>query len=195
MTAYPLTSPRFIDLKSGKFSRRSRLPLGREYVWKISTGVVRTITYLEDGNAVTLGFWGAGDVVGRVLSKANPFQIECVTPVEAAILPMSRISEATDEIILHSQRLQDFLEIVHSRPVDISLMRFLTWLAKRFGQNIEQGQLIDLRLTHQEIAETIGTTRVTVTRLLKDFENRGIIQRRLNRFVILHEQADWHYEI
>lgn len=35
--------------------------------------------------------------------------------------------------------------------------------------------MIGLRLTHQEIAEVLGTTRVTVTRLLNQFEKKGII--------------------
>jgi CRP-like cAMP-binding protein len=72
----------------------------------------------------------------------------------------------------------------------------LTWLAKKFGHQVEQGQLIELRLTHQEISEIIGTTRVTVTRLLNDFEKQGIIQRLPRKFIVLHEkQPYWHYEI
>lgn len=53
---------------------------------------------------------------------------------------------------------------------------------------VEQGQLIDLRLTHQEIAEVIGTTRVTVTRLLKQFEREAIITSR-RRLIILSKKA------
>jgi CRP-like cAMP-binding protein len=72
----------------------------------------------------------------------------------------------------------------------------LSWLAKKFGQEVAQGQLIDLRLTHQEIAEIMGTTRVTVTRLLKELETQGIIQRLPRKFIVLHEkQPFWHYEI
>lgn len=51
------------------------------------------------------------------------------------------------------------------------------WLAQKFGREVEQGQLIDLRLTHTDIAEVIGGTRVTVTRLLSQFEQDGIINR------------------
>lgn len=88
------------------------------------------------------------------------------------------------------------MEILHCRPVECSLLRLFVWLAKRFGQQVEQGQLIDLRLTHQEIAELIGATRVTVTRMLKEFEKQGIIQRLPHRCVVLQEQQPfWHYEI
>lgn len=74
------------ELKSA-FARRSLLPLKQDALWKIETGVVRTLTLLEDGTPITLGLWGSGDVVGKILSKAEPLQIECLTPVEATLLP------------------------------------------------------------------------------------------------------------
>lgn len=194
-TTLPLfSSP--AQLKRRKFVRRSILPLEQDYLWRIETGVVRTLTWLEDGTLIPLGLWGSGDIVGKALSKGEPYQIECLTSVEATLLPLSRWQEVNESMILHIHRLQEFFEILHCRSVDASLLRLLTWLGKRFGHEIERGQLIELGLTHQEISEFIGATRVTVTRLLSDFEKRGIIQRLPHRSIILHEQqAFWHYEI
>lgn len=184
------------DSKRSKYARRALLPLRRDYLWRIETGVVRTLTWLDDGTIVTLGLWGVGDVVSRVLSKAEPYQIECLTPVEATVLPLDREHLVNEALIRHVQQLQEFMEIVKCRSVDASLLRFLAWLANKFGHEVEQGQLIDLRLTHQEIAEIIGTTRVTVTRLLNDFEKQGIIERLPRKFIVIHEQSPfWHYEI
>lgn len=196
MTASRLLSGRSVDLKRSKFARRSLLPLGQDYLWCIETGVARTLTWLADGTNVTLGLWGSGDVVSRALSKAEPYQIECLTPVEATLLPLDRWNSVNEALIHHIQQFQEFLEILHCRSVEASLLRLLIWLAKKFGHQVEQGQLIELRLTHQEIAETIGTTRVTVTRLLNDFEKQGLIERLPHKFIVLHEQQPfWHYEI
>lgn len=88
------------------------------------------------------------------------------------------------------------MEILHRRQAETALLHLLAWLAKRFGQEVEQGQLIDLRLTHQDIAELIGLTRVTVTRLLSNFERQGIIQRQGRQFIVMQDQLPfWHYEI
>ncbi len=196
MTISTFLPPRSVELKRSKFMRRSLLPLGRDYLWRIESGVIRTLTWLEDGTTVTLGLWTAGDVVGRMLSKAEPYQIECLTPVEVTALPLDRWNQVNEALIRHIQQYQEFLEILHCRSVETSLLRLLTWLANKFGQDVEQGHMIDLRLTHQEIAEIIGTTRVTVTRLLKEFENQGIIERLPRKFIVLHEkQPFWHYEI
>jgi CRP-like cAMP-binding protein len=158
--------------------------------------VVRSLTVLEDGTSVTLGLWGAGDVVSQVLSKTEPYQMECLTSVEATRIPLDRWHLVNEVLIRHIQQYQEFLEILHYRSVDVSLLRLLNWLAKKFGQEVQKGQLIDLHLTHQEISEIIGTTRVTVTRLLNDFEKQGIIERLSRKRIILQEkQPFWHYEI
>jgi CRP-like cAMP-binding protein len=196
MTASRLLLAQSADRKLSRFARRSLLPLGENYLWQIESGVVRTLTWLEDGTTITLGLWGVGDVVSRVLSKAEPYQMECLTPVEATILPVDRWHQVNEALISHIQQFQEFLEILHCRSVDASLLRLLNWLAKKFGHAVERGQLINLRLTHQEIAEIIGTTRVTVTRVLNEFEHQGIIKRLPRKFIVLHEQQPfWHYEI
>lgn len=196
MTASISLSPQMVDFTTRKFARRSELPLKQDYLWQIETGVVRTLTCLEDGTTVTLGLWGPGDVVSRVLSKADPYQIECLTAVEATVLPLDRWHLVNEALILHVHQFQEFLEILHCRSVDASMLRFLTWMAKKFGQQVERGSLVELHLTHQEISEIIGTTRVTVTRLLNAFERQGLIKRFPRKFMVMHEQQPfWHYEI
>ncbi len=196
MTASPSLYPGSTNLKRRRFPRHSLLPFEQNYLWRIENGVVRTLTYREDGTPITLGLWGSGDITGKVLSKGEGYQMECLTLVEATILPLNRWQEVTEAAIQHIQKSQEFLEILHCRSVDASLFRLLTWLGKRFGREIQQGKLIDLRLTHQEIAELIGSTRVTVTRLLNDFEKRGIIQRLPHQVIVLQDQQPfWHYEI
>ncbi|MFM6189797.1 MAG: Crp/Fnr family transcriptional regulator [Planktothrix sp.] len=178
------------------FQRRERLPLRREHLWKIESGVVRTFTSLENGTVVTLGLWGVGDIVSRVLSKADPYYIECLTPVQATAIPVTESDHLRPFFIEHIHQLQTFLEIVHSRPVDEALHKLLTLLANKFGSDVSQGQRIEFHLTHQEIAETIGTSRVTVTRLLKEFEQQGIIERLNKQFILLPgHQPFWHYQI
>jgi len=49
-------------------------------------------------------------------------------------------------------------------------------LCRDFGVPSNEGITIDLRLSHQAIAEAIGSTRVTITRLLGDLRNDGLVQ-------------------
>ncbi|WP_413467349.1 helix-turn-helix domain-containing protein [Pleurocapsa sp. FMAR1] len=45
------------------------------------------------------------------------------------------------------------------------LWLLLKWLGNKFGRVIKQGNLIDFSLTHQELAEAINTTRITVIKI------------------------------
>jgi CRP-like cAMP-binding protein len=75
------------------------------------------------------------------------------------------------------------------------LIKFLSWLAKKFGRQIEIGYLIDFKLTHQDLAEILGVTRVSVTRSLKQLEEQGIIERLSLSRILVREEEVWYYEI
>ena len=56
------------------------------------------------------------------------------------------------------------------------LARYLIRLADESGQPAVDGFFVVTRPTHQEIANSIGATRETVTRMLKQFEDRKLIR-------------------
>ncbi|AFY74052.1 cAMP-binding protein [Synechococcus sp. PCC 7502] len=183
---------------SHKFTRRSLIPVNG--LWQIESGVVRTTTYFEDGNVATLGIWGEGDLIGAALSTTQPYQIECLTEVRLKVLSEELLPRYTKELILQMQRNEEFIKIILCRQTELAVMHMLNWLAKRFGTEFDSeekyGQQINLRLTHQELAEIIGTTRVTMTRILNNFERQGLIQRHQHFMVIMADREDvWHYEI
>jgi CRP-like cAMP-binding protein len=104
--------------------------------------------------------------------------------------------QVPSEWVLNYLRQVETLMVIRSyRRVDVVLLKLLGWLAKRFGRTVNQGNLIDLRLTHQDLAELVGTTRVTITRTLGQFEEQGLIERLSVHRTLLKEYELWHYEI
>lgn len=178
-----------------KFSLRSHLPVKPHSLWKIETGAVRTFTWLDDGTTITTGVWGPGDVVGRALSAMDPYQIESLTAVEATPLILQADTIPSEWLLTHLQHTEALMIIRSHRRVDTMLIKLLGWLGKRFGRAVETGQLIDLRLTHQDLADLGGTTRVTITRILGQFETQGLIERLSVHRILLKEDELWHYEI
>jgi CRP-like cAMP-binding protein len=174
---------------------RSVLPLKPSSLWKIEVGVVRTVTWHEDGTLVTLGVWGAGDIVGQAFSKIEPYQIECLSRVEAIIIPLDECLQMTDVLLSHIQQVEELMVIRSYKTVEIMLIKLLGWLAKKFGRVVKQGHLIDLRLTHQDIADLLNSTRVTITRALTQLEAQGLIHRLSLHRIVLKEEQIWHYEI
>ncbi|GET41488.1 Crp/Fnr family transcriptional regulator [Microseira wollei] len=173
-----------IQLEQRTFKYREDLPLRANVLWRIEQGAVRTLTWNHEGTLIVTGFWGAGDVVGQPLSSIKPYRIECLTKVEASILPSERWYPAFDAVLSHIQQAEEFLSILQSQQVRDRLLRLLVWLSQKFGCETERGRQIELRLTHLELAEVINTTRVTVTRLINELEREQAIARH-QRYLIL----------
>ena len=168
------------------FDYKEIIPLESNFFWLLKQGIVKTSTWSEDGAVITLGYWGSDDVVGQPLSLVQPYQIECLTAVKATCIPVNQSSYLSDSIRRHIQQTEELLYIVRSERMYQRLYKILVWLAQKFGKEIGVGQLIDLRLTHQDLAEVIGTTRVTVTKLINQLEQEGIISRPERNTIVLH---------
>ncbi|BAY63090.1 Crp/Fnr family transcriptional regulator [Calothrix brevissima NIES-22] len=166
------------------FARGEIIPPRNEVLWRIEQGAVRTLTWSEDGTYITLGYWGPGDIIGYPLSRVKPYQIESLTKVEVSVVPPHLWSEDIGALLAHIQQAEELLSIVHRKPMSVRLWYFLLWLSEKFGIEVEQGKLLDLNITHQEIAEVLNTTRVTITRLLQQFEEEGKLLRQKRRMII-----------
>lgn len=166
------------------FTRRELIPYEKDVLWRIERGAVRTLTWSEDGIFMALGYWGTGDVVGHSLTRVQPYQIECLTSVEVSILPAHLWHQYSDAFLSHIQDSEEILSIVNLKPMSLRLGKFLIWLSRKFGRDVEQGRLIDLNVTHQEISEVLNTTRVTITRILQEFEEQELLLRYKRRIIL-----------
>jgi CRP-like cAMP-binding protein len=171
------------------FGRADQIPAQPDILWEIQRGIVRTQTWTEAGKVISLGYWGIGDVVGTPLAAIEPYDMFCVTPVmvrgldqhHAAALPFLYRQVKTQQKLAWMMRQSSVAE---------KLWTLLLWLFEKFGYPVQEGYLVDLRLTHQDLAELADTSRVTVTRLLKQFEENGLLGRRNKHYVLLTLEPD-----
>ena len=178
-----------------KFSRRNYLPILKDSVWKIHQGVVRTVHFQEDGTIISLGIWGAGEIVGHAISQLNSYFLECLTPVEAESISMNEVHRDSDLLLSQMHQLECLLCIRGCRRVEEMVVELLKFLSDKFGRVGSQGKILDLRLTHQDIADILGTTRVTVTRIMQKLEANGTIERISIRRIVLKDLDGWYYQI
>lgn len=167
------------------FRRGDFLPLQPDLLWRIESGYVRTLTWDEAGEVATLGVWGATDIVGQPLSQVENYHIECLTGVKVHNIPFHS-DDLQAAMVSHIQQMEELLNIVQCKRVPLRLLKLLNWLARRFGEEVDQGRLIDLHLTHQILAEILGATRVTITRLLNQYEQEGKLTRLRRHRILLH---------
>jgi CRP-like cAMP-binding protein len=165
-----------------KFAHKANLPQRPDRLWLIEKGMVRSLTWNPAGYITTLGIWGQGDVVGLPLTPLRPYAMECLTPVVVTEVGLVSPNHPWPDLLLrHIWRSQELLNIVRQPTLAEGLLSLLYWLADRFGQPVEQGLLLEPVLTHQQISEVLGSSRVTVTRMLNQMEKEGRLWRLRDR--------------
>ena len=169
------------------FESGDELPYRYDYLWLIVDGVVKSYTISEAGSFITLGFWGREDLIGKPLSKIEPYALECISEVQAIAIPRQNWTAFTRNLLSHAQQTQYLSYIVRNSRIAQRLWLLLEWLADKFGRAIAQGRIIDFKLTHQELADAINTTRITVTKTLIQFEQEGLILRPRTKCIILRD--------
>ena len=86
-------------------------------------------------------------------------------------------------------RLVQYEELVKCllpRETEVRLANLLPILAQKFGERGEEGRsvTIDLRLTHQDLAAMVASTRESVTKVLNDMRNRGVVEIEGGRIIL-----------
>ena len=156
----------------------------------ILRGEVKVFVDSPDGREVVLSHLQSGDFFGEMAlleGETRSASVTALTDCEVAVLPRSeflavlaRDFSLTRKILQTlSARLRKANEVIESMALlDVGgrLARYLLRLADESGQPPVEGYFVVTRPTHQEIANSIGATRETVTRMLKQFESRKLIR-------------------
>ena len=99
---------------------------------------------------------------------------------------------ATKLLFSFSDRLRqsdEAIESLLSREVSARLARLLLNLGERFGETNGSGTVLNLRLTHQDLANMIVSTREAVSKVMSEFQRVGLIEVR-NRRIRLSPQLE-----
>jgi CRP-like cAMP-binding protein len=155
----------------------------------IVSGRIKVTILGDDGREVILSVLGPGDFFGEMALLDDE--------------PRSATAIAIEECELLSLQRSDFESVIANKPsISLALVRVLTArlrkanhqistlalldvygrvarvlldMARDEGRRLKDGQIAFRRATHQEIANRIGTTRETVTRMMKDLERQSLL--------------------
>jgi len=158
-------------------------------LFMILSGRIKVTILGDDGREIILSMLGAGDFFGEMaLLDDEPRSASAIAAEDSELLSLSRA---------------DFESLVRENPsITMGLIRVLTArlrhanqqistlalldvygrvanvildMAREEGKRLKDGRVVVRRATHQEIANRIGTTRETVTRMLKELERQRLI--------------------
>lgn len=175
-------------LSAGSFFYMQGDPASAAYL--IEKGRVRLSQVTPDGQQVLLRVIGPGNMFGAVaIARIESYPVTAETAENCTVLVWPRtelitLVEQMPKLALnaiqmmagHVQEFQDRFRELATQRVERRLARTLLRLASQAGKKTDEGVLIDLSLTRQDLAEMTGTTLYTVSRILSQWESQGLVR-------------------
>lgn len=172
-----------------------------EFMYIILLGKVKVAQTTEQGKEIILAIHQSQEFFGEISLIDGKTSSAAVAAMEESLVAI--ISKTNFYSLLYSQRkvLENLLRILCFRLREswkrIHILNFkdapqrirmlLKILAGENGEKTPAGMKINLRLTHQEIADMAGLTRETVTRVLNQWRREGLITIPRSRNILLNE--------
>ena len=168
-------------------------------VYVVAEGRIRLVSITPDGKEAIHAIFEPGDLFGELAilgSEPREEYAEAVVgskvvaiPKESVDLVMSqnaKLSLAITKLIgWRRKKLERRLRNLLFRSNRERLTGLLWELTERYGRRTDEGLLIDIKLSHQDLAGLIGVTRESVTLALGELQADGMISIGRQRIVIL----------
>jgi CRP/FNR family transcriptional regulator, nitrogen fixation regulation protein len=165
-----------------------------DYVYRVVSGSVRTYKILSDGRRQVGGFYLPGDIFGLEFADEHTFSAEAITDAKVVVVKRSALNALADrdaaigrELFAITgrelRRVQDrvllLVKSAHERVAS-----FLLEMAERACA----GNIVELPMSRQDIADYLGLTIETVSRTLTSLEGAAAIEVPSSRRIVLRNR-------
>ncbi len=160
----------------------------------VTKGTLRVIRTEEDGREILLYYIKAGEscimsFLGGLHNEKSKVKAEVEDDAEILFLPIEKVSLFIKEhpqwldyvFRLYHKRFEELLDIVNAiafKKVDERLLSLLKKKSELTRSNT-------IQITHEQLANELGTARVVVSRLLKQLEENGIVRLGRNKIMLI----------
>jgi CRP-like cAMP-binding protein len=158
-------------------------------VFFVNGGRVKISKVTPDGKELTLAYRGPGEIFGElVMVDGGPREEMAEATENALVSELDRVEfeklvqregivgyRLTKIVAQRRRDVENKIEQLIFKDVNAKLAELLLKLANEYGIEDSRGTLVSLKITHQEMANLIGSTRETVSLTLSQFKKRGLI--------------------
>ncbi|CAN5668008.1 cAMP-activated global transcriptional regulator CRP [soil metagenome] len=172
-------------------------------LYVVVSGVLKLFRPYSGSKEATLRLLRDWDIFGHIAFAGETKQrayAEAVTECTVTKVPKVFVERAVRQdprvafkmMTLLELRLVQYEELVKCllpRETEVRLANLLPILAQKFGESNGSGITIGLRLTHQDLAAMVASTRESVTKVLNEMRNREIIEIEGGRITLKDSRA------
>ncbi|MEP7273597.1 MAG: Crp/Fnr family transcriptional regulator [Acidobacteriota bacterium] len=171
-----------------------------EMVYFIERGQVKLLMISPEGRECLLAIHAGGDVFGELCLSGQGARQETATAMEETVIkqiPCPRFFERLRRDALFpgfvqylTVRIADQQQVIANLVTVDSEQRLgktLLTLARTLGKKDPRSIRIELKITHEELSEMVGTTRPRISVFMQRFRNLGLIETNEDHFLVIKE--------
>jgi CRP/FNR family cyclic AMP-dependent transcriptional regulator len=172
-------------------------------LYGVLSGRLKVMSTAPDGRELVFGVMSAGDVIGEIAVVDSE-------PRSASVIALER----SELLVLHRRELIPFLEhhpkaairlaaVLAGRvrrlsaytedtmflPLPARMAKILLALTRNYGPEAQGEAPIDIPLAQQDLADMVGTTRESVNKQLRAWEEAGIVGLKRSRVLLIDRAA------
>lgn len=171
-----------------------------EMVYFIESGQIKLLMLSSEGKECLLAIHTAGDIFGELCLSGLGGRVETATamkPTTVKQIPssqffgrLSRDSLFEGFVRYLAVRIADQQQVIANLVTVDSEQRLgktLLQLARTLGKKDPRSIRIELKISHEELSEMVGTTRPRISMFMQRFRNLGLIEMSTEHFLIIKE--------
>ena len=172
-----------------------------EMVYFIESGQIKLLMLSSEGKECLLAIHSGGDIFGELCLTGLGARSETATAMKATTLKQIPCSRFFDRLKRDSLfegfvryltvRIADQQQVIANLVTVDSEQRLgqtLLQLARTMGKKDPRSIRIELKITHEELSEMVGTTRPRISLFMQRFHNLGLIETNEDRFFVIKEK-------
>jgi CRP-like cAMP-binding protein len=165
-------------LHQQRLRRGQALRPNRDSVLLVLDGVIALSAVHGDGAEVLLGLYGPGQVL--VDHPSDHCDLAFIAQTEANVAledweEAVRSKEFADKLRRRLRMLEAWSAMQAHPYLEERILGILALLGEEFGRAHEDGTVIEVRLTHAQVAAAVGAARTSVTRAIGRLKRQGHI--------------------
>ena len=170
-------------------------------VYFIETGQIKLLLLSPQGKECLLAIHGGGDIFGELCLAGLGARHETAVAMKETTLKqiscaqffarLSRDALSDGFVRYLAVRIADQQQVIANLVTVDSEQRLgqtLLQLARTMGKKDPRSIRIELKISHEELSEMVGTTRPRISMFMQRFLNLGLIERNVEHFLIIKEK-------
>jgi CRP/FNR family transcriptional regulator, cyclic AMP receptor protein len=172
-------------------------------VYVVASGRLKVATTSSSGDDVTFNLLGEGEVVGELpllTGGRRTGTVSALEPSELLVLErrdflrfLREQPEAASALLVvlaeRLTRISEFVEDTIFLKLPARLAKKLLHLAESYGEEAQDGTLLQLRLSQGELADLVGTSRESVNKQIRAWTEEGVVRMERGSITILRRST------